>query len=51
MALSVGGIVLNRLFTKSRFLPKHIVFRFPIRLGLFLLPNMPLFNYYYKLIK
>lgn len=41
--LSLGvGVVLNRFYTKSRFLPKLMIFRLPVRVSLLLLPNLPI---------
>ena len=47
----MGGLILNRLFTKSRFLPRSLLARAPVRVGLFLLPNIPFFGYYTRLFR
>lgn len=42
----IGGLILNRFLTTSRFFPKNIFIRLPIRLGLLLIPNIPFIPLY-----
>ncbi len=43
---SIGGVLFNRGFTKSKFLPNSFYLRFPLRLFLFFLPNLLFSNIY-----
>ena len=45
--LNMGiGVIFNRFYTKSKFVPRLMVFRLPVRLSLLLLPNLPLLGFY-----